>query len=215
MDVEPGAALRRPLGPDSTGGLPEAVRAAAADPIAAAPWLAARMREVAAGDARALAELVQALGPRLLRAARGVTFDEADAEEAVNDTWRQVWRHAGSYDPARAPVHGWLLAIVHRQAIDIVRRRDARARHEGTAEQLADPAVEEIDPARGMEARQGVSALRRALQRLTTRRRLVVRLAMVEQHSHSEIARQTGMPLGTVKTRVREALRALRSMLGG
>jgi len=64
-----------------------------------------------------------------------------------------------------------------------------------------------------VEARQGLSALRRAMLRLTTRRRTAVTLAVIEQHSHSEIARRTGTPLGTVKTRVREALRALRAML--
>jgi RNA polymerase sigma-70 factor (ECF subfamily) len=51
--------------------------------------------------------------------------------------------------------------------------------------------------------------------RLTTRRRTAVQMALIEQRSHNEIARRTGTPLGTVKTRVREALRALRAMLGG
>jgi RNA polymerase sigma-70 factor (ECF subfamily) len=66
-----------------------------------------------------------------------------------------------------------------------------------------------------MEARQGVSALRRALRRLTTRRRTVVQMAMIEQRSHTEIAEVTGTPLGTVKARIRRALLALREMLGG
>jgi RNA polymerase sigma-70 factor (ECF subfamily) len=65
-----------------------------------------------------------------------------------------------------------------------------------------------------MEVAQGVSALRRALRNLTTRRRTVVQMAMIEQRSHTEIAVATGAPLGTVKARIRRALTALRAMLG-
>lgn len=187
--------------------------AAPADADHGDAWMDECLRQVAAGDDAALARMMRAAGPRLLRLAQAITRDAADAEEAVNDAWRQVWRHAGSFDPRRAPAFGWLVAIVQRQAIDILRRRDARARLEADAETPVDLPPTAIDPAREVEARQGVSALRRAMLRLTTRRRTAVALAVIEQHSHSEIARRTGTPLGTVKTRVREALRALRAML--
>jgi RNA polymerase sigma-70 factor (ECF subfamily) len=177
-------------------------------------WLAECIREVAAGDAEALSRMMRALNPRLLRLARGITRDASDAEEAVNDAWRQVWKHAHTYDLRRAPVHGWLLAIVQRQAIDALRRRDARSRFEVATEVPPERSNSRADPIHAMEARQGVSALRRALLNLTTRRRTAVQMALIEQRSHSEIARRTGTPLGTVKTRVREALRALRAMLG-
>ncbi|MCE3004432.1 MAG: RNA polymerase sigma factor [Xanthomonadaceae bacterium] len=177
------------------------------------PWMDDCLRQVAAGDAAALARMMRVASPRLLRLAQAITRDPSDAEEAVNDAWRQVWRHAGSFDPRRAPAFGWLVAIVQRQAIDVLRRRDARARIEADVDATLDAPPSAADPAREVEARQGLSALRRAMLRLTTRRRTAVTLAVIEQHSHSEIARRTGTPLGTVKTRVREALRALRAML--
>jgi RNA polymerase sigma-70 factor (ECF subfamily) len=175
----------------------------------------ALLARIAAGDERALAELSTAARPRLLRIAMAVTHDAADAEEALNDAWRQVWKHAASFDRARAPAWGWLVAIVQRQAIDRLRRRDARARNEIATGEMPERAGEGADPAREMEARQGLSALRRALRALTTRRRTVVTMAMIEQRSHSEIAAATGTPLGTVKARIRRALLALRGMLGG
>jgi RNA polymerase sigma-70 factor (ECF subfamily) len=186
-------------------------------PNAAAPEpdYDALVARIAAGDQRALAELSTAARPRLLRVALGVTHDMADAEEALNDAWRQVWKHAALFDRNRAPAFGWLVAIVQRQAIDRLRRRDVRGRHEVATDELPDRPADAGDPAREMEARQGVSALRRALRRLTTRRRTVVQMAMIEQRSHTEIAEVTGTPLGTVKARIRRALLALREMLGG
>lgn len=175
----------------------------------------ALLARVAAGDERALAELSAAARPKLLRIARSVTHDEADAEEALNDAWRQVWKHAATFDRTRAPAYGWLVAIVQRQAIDRLRRRDARARNEIATGELPDRPADGADPARELEASQGVSALRRALRALTTRRRTVVTMAVIEQRSHTEIAAATGTPLGTVKARIRRALQALRSMLGG
>lgn len=170
---------------------------------------------IAAGDERALAELSAAARPKLLRIAMAVTHDAADAEEALNDAWRQVWKHAASFDRTRAPAWGWLVAIVQRQAIDRLRRRDARLRNEVATGELPERAHDGADPAREMEAKQGLSALRRALRALTTRRRTVVTMAMIEQRSHTEIAAATGTPLGTVKARIRRALAALRGMLGG
>lgn len=175
----------------------------------------ALMSRIAAGDERALAELSAAARPRLLRVALGVTSNVEDAEEALNDAWRQVWKHAATFDRTRAPAFGWLVAIVQRQAIDRLRRRDVRGRHEVATDEIPDRPADGGDPAREMEARQGVSALRRALRRLTTRRRTVVQMAMIEQRSHTEIAEATGTPLGTVKARIRRALQALREMLGG
>jgi RNA polymerase sigma-70 factor (ECF subfamily) len=175
----------------------------------------ALMTRIAAGDERALAELSTAARPRLLRVALAVTGNVEDAEEALNDAWRQVWKHAATFDRTRAPAFGWLVAIVQRQAIDRLRRRDVRARHEVATDELPDRPADGGDPSREMEARQGVSALRRALRRLTTRRRTVVKMAMIEQRSHTEIAEATGTPLGTVKARIRRALLALREMLGG
>jgi len=175
----------------------------------------ALMARIAGGHERALAELAAAERPKLLRIAIAVTHDAADAEEALNDAWRQVWKHAASFDRSRAPAWGWLVAIVQRQAIDRLRRRDARARHEVATGEMPERASEGADPAREIEARQGLSALRRALRALTTRRRTVVTMAVIEQRSHTEIAAATGAPLGTVKARIRRALLALRGMLGG
>jgi len=179
------------------------------------PRFDALMLRIAQGDQRALAELEAATRSRLLRIALAVTNDVDDAEEALNDAWRQVWKHAASFDRARAPAFGWLVAIVQRQAIDRLRRRDVRRRNEIATGELPEHPSQAHDPARGLEAAQGMSALRRALRQLTTRRRTVVQLALIEQRSHSEIAAATGTPLGTVKARIRRALLALRQMLSG
>lgn len=179
------------------------------------PLLDALIRRIAQGDQRALADLSELSRSRLLRVAMAVTKDPDDAEEALNDAWRQVWKHAATFDANRAPVIGWLVSIVQRQAIDRLRRREVRGRNEVATGELPEQPAESADPARALEAAQGVTALRKAIRNLTTRRRKVLTLAMIEQRTHSEIAAATGTPLGTVKARIRRALQALRGVLGG
>jgi RNA polymerase sigma-70 factor (ECF subfamily) len=136
------------------------------------------------------------------------------AEEVVEDAYFQVWRQAVRFDPARGKPLTWLLAMARSRAIDAL-RREARFQHDaaGDDESLemashAAPVDELLDLARHR------SDLHQALMLLGAQPRQLVSMAFFRGLSHEEIAEQTQLPLGTVKSQIRRALLSLRQILG-
>lgn len=175
---------------------------------------------LAGGDERALRALYQrhvrpvyALVLRMLR-------DKEAAEEVVQDTFLRVWRRASAFDPARSPFRTWLLAIAHRLAVDELRRRRVRPvpadRHAWDASpardepRASDPAG---DPATAAEAEEIHAAVRAALGALPSVQRAAIELAYFGGLSQGEIAEATGVPLGTIKSRIRFGMLALQMEL--
>jgi RNA polymerase sigma-70 factor (ECF subfamily) len=169
---------------------------------------AALVRAVAAGDRPALAmlydryaSLVMAVGVRILRNRR-------DAEDIAHDVFLEVWRRAGTYDPAKASVRTWLVLIMRCRALD--RRKSAPV-------SMTSALIEDVrtsDPSESPDAKLERARVTSALGALTTAQREVLVLGYYEGLSSSEIAERLGIPLGTVKSRVAGALRALRGRLG-
>ncbi len=142
----------------------------------------------------------------------GSTGDEA--EELAQDTFVLLWRKASQFDSSRASVGSWLFTIARNLRVD---RR--RAIHD-TWTTLDDKAVAEVaDPAFGQEhalsSRQHDERVRSAMSQLTHDQRLLVQLSFYEDMSHSRIATELKMPLGTVKTKLRRAAASLRVLLEG
>ena len=136
------------------------------------------------------------------------------AEEVLEDTYFQVWRQAARFDPARGRPLTWLLGMARSRAIDAV-RREARFQHET----LDDDAVAELpgDAAAHddlLDVARGHADLHHALMLLNAQPRQLVALAFFRGLSHEEIASQTCLPLGTVKSQIRRALVTLRQVLG-
>jgi RNA polymerase sigma-70 factor (ECF subfamily) len=134
--------------------------------------------------------------------------DRGLAEELVQDVFTRVWRHADSYDAERASFRTWLYGIARNAIIDFKRRgavRPALALHE--------PAEEEGAPDEPIELAVLRWQMAAALERLTPEHRQVIRLAHFQGYTLREIAEQTGLPLGTVKSRASYALRGLRLAL--
>jgi RNA polymerase sigma-70 factor (ECF subfamily) len=161
-----------------------------------------------ARDEAALGELYDLLASWVLGLARRITRDQAEAEEVLSDTFVQVWHNAQTYDPARGPFVPWVLTIARNRALDSVRRRRRWWRKAETWSQamgddgiVAAPAPHEASVP-GWPLHQ---AVHKALASLPDEQRRVVALAYFEGLPHSEIARRTGQPLGTVKTRLRLA----------
>lgn len=129
--------------------------------------------------------------------------DRADAEDVLQEVFVAVWTRAESYKPTLGPPAAWLVRIARNRAIDRFRANAARAR-------LADAAQEpaRTTPAAGPEARHDVV---RALGVLPPEQRVLVEQAYFMGLTHSELAAHFGLPLGTVKTRVRSGLLALRA----
>lgn len=137
------------------------------------------------------------------------------AEEAVQDAFLTVWRHAGLHDPSRGSVRAWLMGVVHNRAVDLVRREESqRRRAEVTvliqpAEDLADRVVNDLG------ALEEGALVRAALAALPAEQRRVIELMYFEGLSQSRIAERLSLPLGTVKSRTLLGMRRMRGSLAG
>jgi RNA polymerase sigma-70 factor, ECF subfamily len=164
------------------------------------------------GDERALEELYDTTVGKLLATAKAILRNEHDAEEVVCSTYAFAWANAGRYDPGRSSVLGWLTMLCRSRALDALRRSRAEGVTTGTKELEHMPdAGDAPDELLGLMQEQSLA--RAALGTLAPQRRWVVSLAFLQGLSHPEIARVTGMPLGTVKSHVRRALDELRDRL--
>jgi RNA polymerase sigma-70 factor (ECF subfamily) len=136
------------------------------------------------------------------------------AEEVVEDAYFQVWRQAARFDAQRGRALTWLLGMARSRAIDAV-RREARFQHESLDVETA-PEIADERPGADMllEAALGHADLHSALMQLNAQPRQLVALAFFRGLSHEEIANQTALPLGTVKSQIRRALITLREVLG-
>jgi RNA polymerase sigma-70 factor (ECF subfamily) len=132
------------------------------------------------------------------------------AEDLAQETMLAVWRRADSYDPGRAAVSAWIFTIGRNQRIDALRRL-ARPLPDADDPSMAPP--EPIPPDAALDAAQDEARLRAALRDLPTEQAEVIRLAYYEDRPHAEIERVLGIPLGTVKSRLRLALARLRARI--
>ncbi len=171
----------------------------------------ALLAQLASGDENALAELYDRFGRTAYGLAVRVLRDQALAEDAVQDAFLGAWRTAAAFDPSRGTASTWLLTLVHRRAVDLVRREDRRrtdvlddapiASGETTDEQAA-----------VREERRRVQA---ALAQLPADQREALELAYYGGLTQSELAERLGVPLGTVKSRMFAGLARLRDLLAG
>jgi RNA polymerase sigma-70 factor (ECF subfamily) len=149
-------------------------------------------------------------GPMIGAAMRIVRRREV-AEEVVHDVFVQIWRHAGSFDPARGKGRAWMFTILRNRAISILR---SASRELPTEDDALTSAVEKGAVSEEAYDRLGDgSALKRCLEGLEPKRRAGVLLAYVEGLSHGEIAARLNVPLGTAKAWIRRSLVQLRECL--
>lgn len=177
--------------------------------------LRALLGRVVERDERAFAALYDATAPRVQGFVRRIVRNPALAEEVVEDAYWQVWRQAPRYECGRGRVLTWLLAIARSRAIDAL-RRDERHAHEDWAEDDGPVAIVDDGAAADelIDASRGALRVHDALGRLDARSRQLVALAFLRGLTHEEIASQTALPLGTVKSLIRRALLELRKLLG-
>lgn len=161
-------------------------------------------------DREAFAALFDHYAPRLSIYLQRLGADAALAEEIAQDAMMALWRKAGQFDPAKSSVGTWLYRIARNRRIDLLRRA-----HGATVE--IDDVVQPIDdapqPDVALDLREREGLVRRAMATLPPEHVRLVRLAFFEGRSHSEIARAEGLPLGTVKSRIRLAFNRLRRRL--
>ena len=165
---------------------------------------------VARGDDDALAALYDRFGRVAYGIALRVLRDPGLAQDAVQEAFLGAWRTAAAFDPARGSASTWLLTLVHRRAVDVV-RREQRRRTEPLPDEPADAAGQADDDALVRDRRR---AVQEAVARLPADQRRALELAYYGGLTQSELAEALGIPLGTVKSRMFTALARLRDLLG-
>jgi RNA polymerase sigma-70 factor (ECF subfamily) len=167
---------------------------------------------VAEGDREAFRRLFEHFAPRVkgLMLKAGASSD--DAEEIAQETLLAVWRKAAQFDPVSAGASAWIFTIARNLRIDSVRRvaRTGVVDHEAELEYLVDPA-EQVDDA--MARNDEADRIARVLSCLSEEQSMAIRLSFIEERPHPEIADFLGIPLGTVKSRIRLAMNRLRALL--
>ncbi|MGA7672885.1 MAG: sigma-70 family RNA polymerase sigma factor [Nitrolancea sp.] len=170
------------------------------------------LESIAKSDPDALVMLYDRYGRLAFGLAYRILGDAATAEEVVQDAFMNVWRKAESFDAERGNIRTWLLSIVRNRAIDQLRGRYGRQRDEIDFDKL-EPVLSGQDlwteVVRGLRA----EAVRGAIIDLPDEQRSAIELAYFEGLTHREIAEKTGIPLGTIKSRLRLGLRKLHETL--
>jgi RNA polymerase sigma-70 factor (ECF subfamily) len=171
------------------------------------------MRRVANGDQTAFAEFYDSTSRTVYGIVLRVVRDRAQAEEVAQEVYVEAWTSAPRFDPELGSPTGWLNTIAHRKAVDRVRsseRSYAREqRHFDAETQRVSLDTSDIVVAQDQSQR-----VRAALEQLPEAQRTAVRMAYFEGRSYREVAESLGLPLGTVKTRIRDAMKRLRNHLG-
>lgn len=159
-------------------------------------------------------ELVASWTPRALALARRLLADHALAEDVVQEAFLAYWRNPASFDPARGAFGSWLLAMVHHKAVDAVRHEESqRRRLAAVGAWVAAHSESAPDVADDVADRMAGLQVRRALEKLPAGQREAIVLTYWGGYTQVQIAQRTGVPLGTVKTRILAAKRGLQKAL--
>ncbi len=168
--------------------------------------LAARL---GADDPTAVDELWREYGDTVYAVAMKRLRDPSAAEDVRQQVFAELWERRGSYDPARGPVRAWVLTIARSRTIDQLRRRRPVSEEPDALDRVAAPARADESPELVVD-RVGVADL---LRRIPAEEAGLLRMRFYDELSQSEIAGRTGIPLGTVKMRMVQALERLRTMM--
>lgn len=169
------------------------------------------LKACAGGDRAALRVIYDSEASRMLGVAMRLLRRRALAEEAVHDTFMQVWQRAGSFDPGRGDARTWLYAILRNRALNIL-RGESRTDLVEDFEPMG--LVSDEENAEAVMLRlSDTGSLRRCLERLEPSRRQAITLAYIHGLSHGELAGRLGVPLGTIKSWIRRSLASLRECM--
>jgi RNA polymerase sigma factor (sigma-70 family) len=173
--------------------------------------MTALLLRVAAADRAAFAALYAHYGPRLRTYMRKLGADSAASDDLVQEAMAAVWNKARLFDPAKANANTWIFTIARNRRIDLI-RRERRPEIDADDPSLRDEAPD--SPEAMIITRRNAAAIHAALADLPPDQADVIRMSFFEDRPHGAIAAALGVPLGTVKSRLRLAFRRFRTALG-
>lgn len=159
-------------------------------------------------DRNAFAQLFDHFAPRLKGFIMRTGTSSGQAEEIVQDVMLTVWRKAEQFDPERAQVSAWVYQIARNRQIDVIRKENRPV-----PEELSQDTDQEPDASQVLAIEQEAGQLKDAIARLKPNQREIIEKAYLGELTHQQISAQTGLPLGTIKSRIRLGLERLRHEL--
>jgi RNA polymerase sigma-70 factor (ECF subfamily) len=171
------------------------------------------LQQIAAGDQTAFAAFYDATSRTVFGIVLSVVRDRAQAEEVAQEVYVEAWTSAPRFDAERGSASGWLNTIAHRKAVDRV-RSSQRSQERDQRHFEAGPVQLPQDTSDIVVAHDQGERVRAALQQLPEAQRTAVHMAYFEGRTYREVAEFLELPLGTVKTRIRDAMKRLRTHLG-
>jgi len=171
------------------------------------------LARTALADQKAFAELYQLSAPHLYAVALRILREAAAAEEVLQESFVNVWHHAGSYVAARSQPLTWLTSIVRNRCLDQLRRREVETVTMDDEEDGVSVAAEGPTPLEMLLSGADARAVKDCVEALDAGPKQAIALAFYQGLSHSELARHLKQPLGTVKSWVRRGLERLRACL--
>jgi RNA polymerase sigma-70 factor (ECF subfamily) len=168
---------------------------------------------VAQGDQAAFAQLYDQMAPRVLGLVRRLLRDHAQSEEVTQEIFLEIWQNATRYDSSKGGASTWIMTMSHRRAVDRVRASQS-SRDRDTKIGIRDYDADYDNVSETVHTRIEHERVEKAMQRLTELQRQAVSLAYYGGYSHSEVAKLLSVPIGTVKTRLRDGMIRLRDELG-
>jgi RNA polymerase sigma-70 factor (ECF subfamily) len=178
---------------------------------AAVAWAEALRQIADSGDRQAFERLFEHFAPRIKAYMMRLGSDGASAEELAQEALASVWRKAEKYDPAKAGASTWIFTIARNLRIDAFRKINRPEFDPYDPALVPDP---EIPADEMLFSGQRAARVQTALRDLPEEQRRVVHLSFYEEYTHTEIATQLDLPLGTVKSRIRLAFSRIRSSIG-
>jgi RNA polymerase sigma-70 factor, ECF subfamily len=166
---------------------------------------------VAGGDRRSFEEIYSLMAGRAYGIIVQVLRDHAQAEEVAQEVFIEVWRTAPRFDRTRGSARTWVLNMAHRRAIDRVRSVQASRQRE---DKFIQPTTDYDNVVENVESRLETEQLRDCLDNLSGVQRESIMLAFFESHPYPVVAEMLSVPLGTIKSRMRDGLSRLRDCLG-
>ncbi len=178
------------------------------------PTADALLSAVGRGDRAAFEALYALIAPTVLGVITRVVRDPAQSEEVAQEALVEVWRTAPRFDPARGSAKTFVATIAHRRAVDRVRAEEASRRRERREAATSTDRPDGSEPGDRLIERIERRQVRTALGTLTDMQREAIVLAYFDGRTHAEVAALLRVPLGTVKTRIRDGLIRLRDTMG-
>ncbi|MBP2412193.1 RNA polymerase sigma-70 factor (ECF subfamily) [Arthrobacter stackebrandtii] len=171
------------------------------------------IRLVALGDEAAFEELYDAVAPRVFGLVRKVVRDPDQSQEVTQEVFVDIWAQASRFDADRGKAMSWILVIAHRKAVDKVRASQASSNRD-LREGIKEYQESYDDVADTVESQLEAERVNKALDSLTQVQQEAIRLAYYGGYTHQEVAELLKIPVGTVKTRIRDGMIRLRDRLG-